>query len=159
VAVVHRTDRAKLLEASALTWVQEKRLPLAGLPAVYSFSGYSRYAKASARQSTRGQTRAILAQRRPVGEQSEHATCPKTCPKFQFKNSCSLAGSSLVAESRFAMTTERATNQLQTYWLRVMVLDSAAALPTAVATITSSSKDPHGRLPKTLEKLAKSNRA
>jgi hypothetical protein len=34
----------------------------------------------SVRAAINSRTRAILAQRRPVGEQSEHATCPKTCP-------------------------------------------------------------------------------
>jgi len=46
------------------------------------------------------------------------------------------SGFTLVAESRFAMTTERATNQTSNVLIRVMVLNSAAAFPTAVATIT-----------------------
>jgi hypothetical protein len=36
----------------------------------------------SVRAAINSRTRAILAQRRPVGEQSEHATCPKTCPNM-----------------------------------------------------------------------------
>ena len=37
----------------------------------------------SVRAAINSRTRAILAQRRPVGERSEHATCPKTCPNWK----------------------------------------------------------------------------
>jgi hypothetical protein len=37
----------------------------------------------SVRAAINSRTRAILARRRPVGERSEHATCPKTCPNWK----------------------------------------------------------------------------